>query len=76
MKQTPEQMALQQSLVLCQGHADALTRMVQHGISKEEVETTEPATLRCQCNVGTYLCVSSNSIRQKVNQRSSSTFSI
>jgi hypothetical protein len=40
MKQTPEQMALQQSLVLCQGHADALTRMVQCGFSKEEGETT------------------------------------
>jgi hypothetical protein len=29
MKQTPEQMALQQSLVLCQGHADALQEALQ-----------------------------------------------
>jgi hypothetical protein len=29
MTQTPEQMALQQSLVLCQGHADALQEALQ-----------------------------------------------
>lgn len=29
MKQTPEQMALQQSLALCQGHADALQEALQ-----------------------------------------------
>ena len=32
MKQTPEQMALQHSLALCQGHADALqdAQFIEH----------------------------------------------
>jgi hypothetical protein len=29
MRRTPEQMALQQSLVLCKGHADALQEALQ-----------------------------------------------